>query len=624
MSELVTLGLFSPLVSALVLVFLSGHLSHRGATLLASAAVLTSFFCFAAIFFGFSQGLSEPMSIFMFHWIPSGNINADFTLYLDSLSLLMTLIICGIGFLIHVYASGYIEDDEKYARFFAAMNFFIFAMLLLVLAQNLLLLFVGWEGVGLASYLLIGFWYDRNSAAAAASKAFIVNRAGDVGLLLALLLAIYLFGSTDIPYIAGQLKGNFSSGDPAITALATFLFIGACGKSAQLPLHIWLADAMEGPTPVSALIHAATMVTAGVYLVVRMHPVYLMAPDVLYAIGWIGSATAIFGALCAMGQSELKKVLAYSTISQLGLMFVACGSGSFYAAMFHLTTHAFVKALLFLSAGNVVHMLHGIKDMGAMGGLGKKLPITQVFFFIGVLALSGIPPLALFFSKDLIIEEAYRTGNYVFAYATAACALLTAFYLTRAFFLTFRGPPNTSPLHAHVSEAPQIMIIPTGILAILAVIGGFIGVSFGTGDISFLERLLAPSLLQLAASGIELSSHYSLPIVLSIAGAILGITVPAYVYSRQEETLADSNILLKNAFYVDRFIAAFIVAPLVFVANVITYVGEVKIFQFSLNLAAVSVYRGAGVLQQLQSGYIRNYIAGFTIGSALLILYFIV
>ncbi|MGZ6330821.1 MAG: NADH-quinone oxidoreductase subunit L, partial [Parachlamydiaceae bacterium] len=350
------LALFSPLISFLFQLATSQLLPRKASTLISCTSIALSFAIFIGILFQYLQNQMTPVTMALFEWIPIDKINANFSLHIDSLALLMSLIITGIGFLIHVYSVGYMEHENDYVRYFACLNLFIFAMLLLVLADNLALLFVGWEGVGLTSYLLIGYDYYRPKAAAAATKAFVVNRIGDLGFLLGLLFTFYLFGTSEISSISTQLSG-YSIGDPLLTTTALLLFIGACGKSAQLPLHVWLADAMEGPTPVSALIHAATMVTAGVYLVVRMHVLFSMTPLVLLIIGIVGAATALFAALAAAGQIDLKRVLAYSTVSQLGFMFLACGVNAYYAAMFHLTTHAFMKALLFLCAGNVLHMM---------------------------------------------------------------------------------------------------------------------------------------------------------------------------------------------------------------------------------------------------------------------------
>ncbi len=410
MDYAISIGLFMPLVGFLILMSTYACISRRLVSLVGCGTILISFICFCSLLANSTASGVSPLSVTLFEWIPVKGISADFTLHLDALSFVMTLVITGVGFLIHVYSIGYMEHEEDYARYFGFMNFFVFSMLTLVLAGNLVLLFVGWEGVGVASYLLIGYWYEKPVAAESATKAFVVNRIGDLGLLLGILLTYYLFGTSDMAEINQRAVSSFAVGAPIITVLTLLYFIGAVGKSAQLPLYTWLPDAMAGPTPVSALIHAATMVTAGVYLLVRLNPVFMLAPTTLEVVGVIGAVTSLFASICAVGQTDLKRVLAYSTVSQLGLMFLACGVGAFYAAMFHLTMHAFVKALLFLSAGNVVHMLHDVTEMDQMGGLSKALPKTRWLFLIGVLALAGIPPLAAFFSKDLILEQSYLVG----------------------------------------------------------------------------------------------------------------------------------------------------------------------------------------------------------------------
>lgn len=622
MHNISIIGLFSPLLSSVLLVAFSSKINRALTGFLACFSLLISFACFAFLFSQFSAGVLELGSVHLFSWIPIDGINADFSLYIDSLSLLMSLVVTGVGFLIHVYANGYMDHEEDFARFFACLNFFIFAMLLLVLAQHLLVLFIGWEGVGIASYLLIGFWYNRSSATKAASKAFIVNRIGDVGLLLGILLTAYTFGTTDIPVVLEKISLNFSAGSPVLVALALLFFIGACGKSAQVPLHIWLPDAMEGPTPVSALIHAATMVTAGVYLVARLHPLYLMTPDVLQLMGIIGGITSFFAALCAAGQTDLKRVLAYSTLSQLGLMFVACGVGSFYAAIFHLTTHAFAKALLFLCAGNVVHMLHGETNMNNMGGLAKKLPQTHALFALGVLAMAGIPPLALFFSKDLIIEQSYQTHFYLLFYLCLATSLLTAYYLTRAYLLTFRGLPAASATYKNLKEAPNVMIIPSVILALLTAGGGLLGLTFADRQMPMLESFLLSSGITLANYEHSQGFHLSAQILIVLLIAMSGIAAAFWGFSRQRERFSQTINLLLNAFYLDELYAYAFVLPLKKLAHFIGFFSEQWIFSGSIELVTKAISLIAGFLQRWQNGQIRSYVAGFLIGAAALIFYF--
>jgi NADH-quinone oxidoreductase subunit L len=417
-----------------------------------------------------------------FVWIQAGNFHANFGFLLDHLSGLMTLIVTGVGFLIHVYSSGYMHDDSGFYRFFAYLNLFMFAMLTLVMANNYLLMFVGWEGVGLCSYLLIGFWFGKKSATDAGKKAFIVNRVGDFGFILATMMIFWTFKSVDYGQVFAAAKdlpveplGLLGT----LTAICLLMFVGATGKSAQIPLYVWLPDAMEGPTPVSALIHAATMVTAGVYMIARSAALFDRAPGALLVVASIGAATAIFAASIALVQTDIKKVLAYSTVSQLGYMFLACGAGAYAAGVFHLMTHAFFKALLFLGAGSVIHGMGGIQDINKMGGLRSKMPWTFRTFVIGTVAIAGIPGLAGFFSKDLILASVWSSPNYgklLWAVGLITAAM-TSFYMFRLLILTFFGQPRYT--HAdvhHVHESPSSMLIPLGVLALGSIVGGYLNV----------------------------------------------------------------------------------------------------------------------------------------------------
>ncbi|MEI8365549.1 MAG: NADH-quinone oxidoreductase subunit L [Parachlamydiaceae bacterium] len=617
----ITIGLLSPLVGSLILLIASNKIGRRLTGLVACGALFVSLVCFSALLFSHAKG--EVWRVVLFQWIPVQGIATDVILHLDTLSLLMTLIITGVGFLIHIYSMGYMDHEEDFGRFFACMNFFVFAMLLLVLAGNLMLLFVGWEGVGLASYLLIGFWYQRPTAAQAAVKAFVVNRIGDLGLLLGVILTFYLFGTTDIETVNHQAPVLFSVGAPVMVVLTLLYFTGAIGKSAQLPLQVWLPDAMAGPTPVSALIHAATMVTAGVYLIVRMHPVFMLAPTTLYIVGAIGAFTSLYAAFCAVGQNDLKKVLAYSTVSQLGFMFLACGVGAFFAAMFHLTMHAFMKGLLFLAAGNVVHMLHDTTDMRKMGGLAKIFTKTNVCFIVGVISMAGIPPLAAFFSKDLILEETALAGFYTYYYIALVASFLTAFYLTRAYCLTFMGKFQDPSAVAHVKEAPTVMLVPVMLLAVLAAVGGFLGFSIGTQPV--LERFLAQSNVVYGAKELSHGFHFSVEIFVSLAVAAAGLFSAAFIYTRASTTVSERIVRLmtvfKKAFYVDEIYEAVFVIPLRAVAQIIAGVFEPLLFDGSIRETASTTQAVAGLLQKMQSGQIRSYIAWMAIGAVFLILY---
>lgn len=621
MLTILCLGLFLPLFGFLSLVLLSSQIGRQRTSILACTTILIAFLCFCILLFRFIKTGMQPETFTLFNWIPIPRIDATFSLHLDSLSLLMSLLVTGISFLIHVYSIGYMEEEEDFVRYFACMNLFVFSMLLLVLANHLLLLFVGWEGVGLASYLLIGFWYTRPAAAQAATKAFVMNRIGDFGFLIGLLLTFYTFGTGEITEISQRVSQEFAIGAPIITLITLLYFIGAIGKSAQLPLYTWLPDAMEGPTPVSALIHAATMVTAGVYLVVRLHLVFVMAPLTLQIVGIVGAVTSIFAALCALGQVDLKRVLAYSTVSQIGLMFLACGTGAFYAAMFHLTTHAFVKALLFLAAGNVLHMTHGLTSMEKMGGLSKKLTQTHWFFLIGVLALSGVPPLAAFFSKDLILEVEYLSGFKTFFYIGFAISVMTAIYLTRAYYLTFKGTTRLEDkLFNSLKEAPLIMLLPLVVLALLSIMGGFLGFDFGKTPV--LEKFLADLDLTFAEKEFSKGFHFTYEMGLAIGGALLGVLGTAFIYSRFTNRLGSPILLLQNAFYVNQLYSKMIVLPLKKFSQFIAESVEPKFFDGLLQGIERITLATARELQKFQSGQIRSYFAWMVFGMIFLVAYF--
>jgi len=618
MDYAICLGMFLPLLGFIFLSLGGKYLSRQQISQVACGTLFVSFLCFLGLLMQHVFLGKESTSLILFQWIHVAGVEANAKLTLDALSLMMCLIVTGVSFLIHVYSIGYMDHEDDYYRYFACLNFFVFAMLLLVLAGDALLLFAGWEAVGLASYLLIGFWYSHPPAAAAATKAFVVNRIGDFGFLLALLLTFYLFGTSDLTAIFDNASAQYPIGSMWMTALTALFFVGAIGKSAQIPLHVWLPDAMEGPTPVSALIHAATMVTAGVYLVVRMNPLFTLAPETLQVIGAIGGTTSLFAAFCAVGQTDLKKVLAYSTVSQLGLMFLACGVGAFYAAMFHLMTHAFMKALLFLSAGNVIHMIGGKTEMNDMGGLGKVFTKTNIFFLIGVLAMSGIPPLAAFFSKDLIVEQEYQTGHYVLFYVAMLASLLTGFYLTRAYCLTFLGKlkvDSSTPKTFH--EAPNVMLIPVGILAFFSVIGGFIGAK--PLLMSFLEKVG----VTLAVEPHEPTFLFSFETWMSIGIALLGVGASFLVYTQYKGLLPEKPFkVLKQAFYIDQIYDFLIVKPYqqlsIFVANFI----EPTVFGGTIRGVAKTTNYAAGTLQLLQSGQIRSYAAWLAAGALFMILFF--
>lgn len=622
MNTVLCIGLFSPLVGFLILMACAKFIGRTATGLIACSTILISLLCFARMFNIFEVKDIPSIHLTLFDWIPVEGINAPFNLHLDHLSVWMTLIITGVGFLIHVYSTGYMDHDEDFVRFFAFMNFFVFAMLLLVLAENLLLLFVGWEGVGLASYWLIGFWYERPDAPPSATKAFVMNRIGDLGFLLGVLAILYSFGTANITEISQQANSTFTIGAPTVTAITLLLFIGAIGKSAQLPLYTWLPDAMAGPSPVSALIHAATMVTAGVYLLVRMRYLFVLAPLTMNIVGIVGGVTALYAAICAVGQTDLKRVLAFSTVSQLGLMFLACGVGAFYSAMFHLTTHAFMKALLFLSAGNVVHMMSGTTEMAKMGGLSKKFKFTNWMFLVGVLAMSGIPPLAAFFSKDLILEVEAHTGHIILFWVALIASILTAFYLTRAYCLTFMGTPRAEKsLWNHIKEAPSVMLFPVAILTFLSIVGGFLGACFDCVPLmeSFLDDI------NLLVEEREISSHFMLSpgMALSVLGGIGGVVAGVLLYYKSGARFLEALPLLKKSFYVDEIYDKLFVAPTKALSRLVGYIFEPYIINGSLE-GGVQLIKGTSrIMQMMQSGQIRSYVAWMVLGAVFLTVYLV-
>jgi NADH-quinone oxidoreductase subunit L len=540
----------------------------------------------------------------------------------------MLLVVTGVGFVIHIYSVGYMAHEEGYYRFFAYLNLFMFFMLTLVLAENFLLMFVGWEGVGLASYLLIGFYFQKESAADAGKKAFILNRIGDFGFLLAMFLMIAHFGSLSYTRVFGAIADHPQMQGGFLTAIALLLVLGATGKSAQIPLYVWLPDAMEGPTPVSALIHAATMVTAGVYMIVRSHVIFDRSPFALGVVAIIGAVTALFAATMGMVQTDIKRVLAYSTISQLGYMFLACGAAAYSAAIFHLVTHAFFKGLLFLAAGAVIHSMGGQQDMHAMGGLRKSIPITFYTMSAGVFAISGLPPFSGFFSKDAILYQSFLspTAGPLLWFVGIVTALLTAFYMFRLWYLTFFGDLRTHDAHPH--ESPWSMLGPLVILGVLALAGGWIGIpkALGGGDqfAHFLDPVVNTGAPQLAGS----ENQERLFSVISVVMGLIGWFIADLFYRRKPgmadrlaERAGGVYALLVNKYWIDQIYNALIVAPLLFLSRYLLW-GAVDrgVINGGGSLASGSV-RGLGALvQRVQSGNIRSYAGWLAIGAAALLL----
>jgi NADH-quinone oxidoreductase subunit L len=554
-------------------------------------------------------------------WITVGTLHIDFTFVLDQLSLVMLLVVTGVGFLIHIYSVGYMAHDKGYARYFSYLNLFLFFMTVLVLAGNTLVMFIGWEGVGLASYLLIGFWFTKDAAANAGKKAFIVNRIGDFGFLIAMFMLLANFGTLTFSEIATKLAANPAWTGGVLTCIALCLMLGAAGKSAQLPLYVWLPDAMEGPTPVSALIHAATMVTAGVYLIARMHFLFDRAPIALAVVAIVGAATALFAATIALVQTDIKRVLAYSTISQLGYMFLGCGVAAYSAAIFHLMTHAFFKALLFLAAGSVIHAMGDEQDMRKMGGLRKKLPITFATMTVGVIAIAGIPPLAGFFSKDAILYAAFQQGTLgkVLYFVGLITAALTAFYMFRLLYLTFAGESRSPETHPH--ESPWSMLGPLVILAALSICGGWIG-------IERFAAFLAPAAGERAADAGGSQLELILTVV-AVAVALLGWFV-AYMFYRQKPSrpaelaaaMPGPYNLLVHKYYVDEIYSALIVKPLLAISTYVLgwVVDNAILGGAAWLLGGIATFCGA-LLQRWQSGNLRSYAAWLAAGAAALLLF---
>jgi len=585
-------------------------------------------------------------------WLPLGDLGtgSDLTIPwgfgLDPLSSVLLLVVTGVGFLIHVYSVGYMSHERDYARFFIYLNLFMAMMLLLVLGNNLLVLFVGWEGVGLCSYLLIGFYYDRPfdertglTCADAGRKAFIVNRIGDFAFLIGLLYLVLEFGTLKFTELNTALAGHHAPGW-MLTGIGLLLFLGACGKSAQIPLYVWLPDAMAGPTPVSALIHAATMVTAGVYMVCRMSALYSATPEAMAIIAAVGAATALFAASMGITATDIKKVLAYSTVSQLGFMFAAAGVGAYVAAIFHLMTHAFFKALLFLGAGSVIHGLHGQQDIRKMGGLRSKMPATFVTFFVAMLAITGIPGLAGFFSKDEILAGAWNSGNRVVWVVLSVAALITAFYMMRltwlVFFGKYRGDESTGS-KAH--ESPALMTIPLMILAALSVVGGYVGVPavmsgwVGLGDVNKLHHWLAPALTEPhgAGHGAEVAHEAGMETMLILVAtfvALLGIALAWMVYRKDGAAAAWAkrfgpvHHLLRNLYWVDEFYELVVLRPFYAASRFFAAVDR-WVVDGLVNATGVTAEISGQVIKLFQTGLVRNYALMFMFG-VLVILYYVI
>jgi len=645
----------------------------------AAVALLFSGAAFAMVVLVASRfsTLTTPHFEYLATWIRAGKFQVDFSFYLDQLSLVMLLVVTGVGFLIHIYSVGYMWEEGGFYRFFAYLNLFMFFMLTLVLASNYLLMFIGWEGVGLASYLLIGFWFTKDSAAAAGKKAFIVNRIGDFGFLIALFLLIKHFGTLNFDQVFQGVvpMGAETGGAGLLTAVGLLLMVGAAGKSAQIPLYVWLPDAMEGPTPVSALIHAATMVTAGVYMVSRSHVIFERAPMAMTVVAIIGTLTALFAATIGITQTDIKKVLAYSTVSQLGYMFIACGVGAFSAAIFHLMTHAFFKGLLFLAAGSVIHAVSGEQDMRQMGGLRTKIPWTFWTMTIATFAIAGIPPFAGFFSKDEILWRAYQ-ASWVYWFIGLFTAFLTSFYMFRLWFMTFFGeyrgaaedshhepahdlahadtragaPASQGHGHGHggIHESPRLMVVPLMVLAVLSFVGGWIGVPAALGGSNHFEKFLGPvfhattlgaeghgvATPENESDGTEPQTGHATELIftgISVFAGLLGFLLAWLLYYRNPQLpqqiaagLGGLYQAVAHKYYIDELYAALFVKPLIAGSALILWHGiDQDVIDAALDNSAHGAREVSDSVRHMQSGNLRSYAGWVAAGAAVVIAYMI-
>jgi NADH-quinone oxidoreductase subunit L len=664
-----------PLVGTAINGFLGKKFSRQT---VAAVALLFSGAAFAMVLFVASRfsSLTTPHVEFLATWIRAGTFQVDFSFYLDQLSLVMLLVVTGVGFLIHVYSIGYMWEEGGFYRFFAYLNLFMFFMLTLVLASNYLLMFIGWEGVGLASYLLIGFWFTKDSAASAGKKAFIVNRIGDFGFLIALFLLIKHFGSLNFDQVFQSVipMSPETGGAGLLTTVSLLLMVGAAGKSAQIPLYVWLPDAMEGPTPVSALIHAATMVTAGVYMVSRSHGIFERAPMALTVVAIVGTLTALFAATIGIAQTDIKKVLAYSTISQLGYMFIACGVGAFSAAIFHLMTHAFFKGLLFLAAGSVIHAVSGEQDMRLMGGLRTKIPWTFWTMTIATFAIAGIPPFAGFFSKDEILWRAYQT-SWVYWFIGLFTAFLTSFYMFRLWFMTFfgeyRGAAEShadldhghldhddtgagapaSHGHGGIHESPRLMVIPLVVLGVLSFAGGWIGVPASLGGSNRFDKFLGPVFHStITAPGAEGHGVVAAPeketdgsaprtghgtelafTGISVFAGLLGFVLAWQLYYRNPQLpqqiaagLGSLYDAVVHKYYIDELYATLFVKPLIAGSALILWHGiDQDVIDASVDNGAHGANEVSDSIRHMQSGNLRSYAGWVAAGAAAVIAYMV-
>lgn len=618
-----------PFLGFLLNGLLNKRLSGTVAGALGTLAVLGSFLLSVFLFVNFKY----QYTVNLFDWISVGSLQIPFSYQIDQLSLLMLLLITGVGTLIHIYSIGYMHHDENVGKFFSFLNLFVFSMLILVLGANFVILFIGWEGVGLCSYLLIGFWNKNTSYNNAAKKAFIINRVGDLGFLLGIFLIYLTFNSVQYAEVFQKASlGQFGTyGVGVCTAITLLLFVGAMGKSAQLPLYTWLPDAMAGPTPVSALIHAATMVTAGIYLVLRSNVLFTLAPQTLEVVGIIGLATALFAATIGLAQNDIKKVLAYSTVSQLGYMFLALGVMGYTSSFFHVLTHAFFKALLFLGAGSVIHAMSNEQDMRRMGGLRKALPITFLTMLIGCLAISGIPPFAGFFSKDEILSHVYEHSKVMWAIGVFT-SFLTAFYMFRLLFLTFFGEfRGTEEQRHHLHESPASMTLPLIVLAILSAVGGFIGAPMFVGK-HFLADYLAPIFTyskQILPAAFTTEPEHSTELMLmgiSVLVAVIGIVLAYVQYVARAQRPAEDDAqrsapenLVYHKYYIDELYDNLIVKPVMALSTGLYKFVENGIIDPIANGVGRVTLAGGRALRNVQTGSVETYLILMVLGIVLIL-----
>lgn len=619
--------ILAPLMGFLINGLMGKSLPKSVSGIISSLAVFVSFVISSIYFFGFVGGTQAPIDANVFDWITAGETKISFGLLLDQLSGLWLMIITGIGFLIHVYSIGYMHDDENFSRFFAYLNLFIFFMLLLVLGNNFLVMFIGWEGVGLCSYLLIGFWFKNQPYNDAAKKAFIMNRIGDLGFLIGMFLILFYFKTLNY----GQLKEALASTQAShglLIAITMCLFVGAMGKSAQLPLYTWLPDAMAGPTPVSALIHAATMVTAGIFLIARANFLFSMAPETLSFIAGVGAVTALFAATIGVLQNDIKKVLAYSTVSQLGLMFLAMGVGAYTSGVFHVTTHAFFKACLFLGSGSVIHAMGGEQDIRNMGGLKKWMSITFITFLLSSIAIAGVPPFSGFFSKDEILAHVFEANKVLWVIGSLA-SFLTAFYMFRLVFLTFFGSfRGTHEQEHHLHESPATITIPLVILAVLAVLGGLMGLPEFISHTHWLNNFLAPIFPH--AEGhehIAISTEFALMgLATTLALIGIGIAYSLYIAKKQlpakEGELKGFAALVYDKYRVDELYNTIFVKPIAALSSTLFTIVDKALIDGQLVEGSAGLSMNLGKrIRSLQSGNIGFYLLVMVVAISLILAY---